>query len=776
MAPKPIPAAGIIGEHALREAAATEFGQVMTLVRAAVSEKYSPPNSLAPVYCSIEAMYADRVIVEKAGRYYALAYTIGDDNKVTLSDEQEVVEQYLPVRMAEAAGNCFIEAKDAEGSVWEAVLIRSGLSHNGTFYPDAVLREAAPLFDGARVFAKADAEHLKGSGKDVNKLAGWISAPRFVEGKKADAGMVVGTLNLTAGVEALRSTIADAWKRGKRDLVGLSIDAYGKSGTAMRESKRVRVAKSLTKINSVDLIVEASAGGGLVRLVEAAADKENDEMKLKERMLEAIKTHLPEAYAKIDAETISDADLETRYAEALQAKADAAAAAAAAAAKPKGGQDDDQPLTRAEARMIEARAYARAQIAETKLPDAAKKKLRAQFEGLERFSEAQVDAAITAERDYLATITQSGRVQMGGLDIEVEDRSKAIDQMLEAFFDPAHKDHRNVRSFKECYVEMTGDRHVTGRIENCDRSRMAESLGAAFRESLDSTSFSNALGTSITRRMVAEFNAAVEFDGWRKICSVVPVNDFRTQDRVNIGGYGDLPTVNQGSPYLALTSPTDAKATYAVAKKGGTEDITLEMVKNDDVGAIRRIPVKLGRAAKRTLAKFVFDFIRTNPTIYDSVALFHASHGNLGSTALASAEVGVVRTAMMKQAERDSADRLGVGPAGLLVPIDLQETAWNIFQRGTNLDKTMIQSMMLEIIPVWYWTDTNDWAAYANPNDIPGLEVGFLDGQEEPQLFVQDMPNVGSMFSNDKITYKIRHIYGGTVVPDGYKAFYKEVV
>jgi hypothetical protein len=39
-----------------------------------------------------------------------------------------------------------------------------------------------------------------------------------------------------------------------------------------------------------------------------------------------------------------------------------------------------------------------------------------------------------------------------------------------------------------------------------------------------------------------------------------------------------------------------------------------------------------------------------------------------------------------------------------------------------------------------------------------------MDGREDPELFVQDMPNVGSMFNNDQLTYKIRHIYGGAVM------------
>ena len=67
-------------------------------------------------------------------------------------------------------------------------------------------------------------------------------------------------------------------------------------------------------------------------------------------------------------------------------------------------------------------------------------------------------------------------------------------------------------------------------------------------------------------------------------------------------------------------------------------------------------------------------------------------------------------------------------------------------------------------------------ATAADPADIPGLEIGFLDGKEEPELFVQDAPNSGSMFSNDKLTYKIRHIYGGAVLVDGEKGTTKAVV
>jgi hypothetical protein len=254
----------------------------------------------------------------------------------------------------------------------------------------------------------------------------------------------------------------------------------------------------------------------------------------------------------------------------------------------------------------------------------------------------------------------------------------------------------------------------------------------------------------------------------------VPVADFRTNERTRMGGYGNLPTVAQGAAYQALSTPSDEKATYAATKRGGTEDVTLETIKNDDVGAIRRIPIELSRASKRTLCEFVLDFVRTNPTLYDSVAFFHATHGNLGSAALDATALAAARLRMKKQTQAGSSKRLGIGPKFLWVPDDLEQTGVDLFNRNTNLDKTAVQEMSLKVVPVPYWTDTNDWAISADPMDVPGIEVGFLDGQEEPSLFVQDRPDVGSMFSNDKITYKIRHIYGGQVVE--YRGWDKSVV
>ncbi|MFG1402340.1 phage major capsid protein [Xanthobacter sediminis] len=333
--------------------------------------------------------------------------------------------------------------------------------------------------------------------------------------------------------------------------------------------------------------------------------------------------------------------------------------------------------------------------------------------------------------------------------------------MLDAFFDP---EDGTVRSIRECYVTIIGDKEVTGRPARANR----------FTEALNSTAFPEVLGDAMQRRMLADYRNPGIYDVWRDLANIVPVGDFREQNRVRYGGYGDLPIVAEAGPYAPVDSPTDEKAAYKVAKRGGTETVTLEMIKNDDVGAVTQVPIRMSRAAKRTLSKFVLDFLRLNTAIYDGKALFHTDHGNLGSAALAAPAIAAARIAMKAQKEKDSAEPLGIPPRFLWVPDALEQTAFDLFRLGTNNEANFIQSLQWQIRPVWYWADTNDWCLPADKGDIPSVEIGFLHGKEEPEIFIQDNKNAGSLFTNDVITYKIRHIYGGTVTD--FRDLYKAVV
>jgi hypothetical protein len=770
-----IAAAGISGVK-LREAAASELGQVIDLVNAAVRTTRDNSPDLCGFYWMIDAVFPDRVIVCSRGRYYSYPYTIGDDNVVALGAATEVVVDYAPVgaRVAEAAANgsgVFIEAlAAADASKPTRYLVRvinAGTSLNGVTYPAAVLREAAPIFEGVRVFVRNDDEHSRGDpkAKDFHKLVGKLTEPRFIEAAGKQPAHIQAVLDVleTSDVAAkLREAVA----RGMTDLFGLSIDADGKA----KRVGKLREATSLTKVSSVDLIIEPGAGGQVIRFTESLLESD---MKLRQQMLDHIRASKAKAFGAKRADALAaatDEEVMTAYREAVAAESEHSDDDAGGT-----GAGGPAPVTQADLdarfRMVEARANARVAIAQSKLPEIIQQRLATRFSEAASFTDADVTKAIEEERAFVVKLRESvggSGAQIRGLgDTRVEagkDFADKVQERLDAFFDRA----KAPTSFREAYIDITGDRGVTGMLANCDRQRLREAVvDVELREAIDSTTFaSDILGNTITRAMIREYGSLEAYNpsDFEFLVDEVPLSDFRTQERTRMGGYGNLPTVAEAGPYTALSSPTGEKATYALSKRGGTETLTLEMIANDDVGVIRRIPLSLATAAGRTLYEFVFDFMRTNAAIYDAVALAHASHNNLGIVALDATGFAAARLRLKKQVEKSSAKRLGITARHVLVPSDLEEAAYNLFVRTTNLDKSFVQSRNPTVHVIDYWTDTNNWWATADKSQVPLIELGFYNGRREPELFVQDQPTNASLFTNDQVTYKIRHIYNGAVV------------
>lgn len=77
------------------------------------------------------------------------------------------------------------------------------------------------------------------------------------------------------------------------------------------------------------------------------------------------------------------------------------------------------------------------------------------------------------------------------------------------------------------------------------------------------------------------------------------------------------------------------------------------------------------------------------------------------------------------------------------------------------------------VITVPEFTDPNNWAAAADPADLPGICIGYRFGRT-PELFVADDATIGSMFTNDEMRIKVRFLYTvGVAEP---RALYKHNV
>ncbi|GJM12788.1 MAG: hypothetical protein DHS20C12_11910 [Pseudohongiella sp.] len=752
--------AGLLGIQAIREAVEkdTELRDYMDIIRGALEAERKARVGDEEVWVLIPAVYEDRVVVEEDGRYYSYPYTVSEDREVTLGERSEVIREFTAVDASKSVSGAMVEAIANSGDedkplAFRIRVIRSGLSGNGNFYPDSCLREAVPLFEGARVFIKSDQEHLRGQGKDVRNLVGQLTDASFIEGNGgANTGEIQAIFEVFESEVAVASKLKEAIERNMQNLFGFSVDV---DGQVIKKGK-IREAVKFTKVHSVDFIVEPGAGGELINLIEAVGSNNNEE---EDTMLERMLAKLREANGgKLPAgldETDEDAVL-AAYNKTLRE-----------AAPVDDNNDDeggDKPLTRAELKQFELRATMREAVRNSNLPEKAQAKVLAGLDRETNLTEERISEAIEDERSYLASLTESGKVNslaFPGGDASVD----GVTEMLDKLFDPADDE---VFSIRECYQEATGDGRVTGRTSEMRSMRLSEAIS--------STTFPELLGSAMQRRMIDRYNGESRFDVYNHLVSAdTPFTDFRERKGSRVGGYGALPIVAENGAYGALTSPSEEAFDASPSKRGGTETVSLETIKNDDVSLVTKLPGRLGTAAKRTLAKFVMDFVRSNGNIYDAKALFHADHNNLGTTALDKAAYTAARLAMMQQGELGVlSERMALSPAVLLVPQELEEAAFNIFQRGTNVDKDYAESSAPKIVSVWYWTDANDWVLVADPNDTDLIEIGFLDNKKEPELFLADSPTQGSMFTNDQLVYKVRHIYGGAVAD--YRGMRKAVV
>jgi hypothetical protein len=394
------------------------------------------------------------------------------------------------------------------------------------------------------------------------------------------------------------------------------------------------------------------------------------------------------------------------------------------------------------------------------------------------FEEKDVDAAIARVREALAEVDPTGRVVAPDVKVGKERRDR-YDLAVEHFFlqgtrfeGPAEKRLREsgvepFTFFSEMFEEITGSKVQHFQFgSRLQRERL--------QESLLTSSWDVIFGDNMNKALITIASDPQDQD-WRKVVKVVPLSNFLTQHRIRYGGYGNLPVVPEGADYTALTSPADEEQTYTPKKYGGTEDLTWEMMLNDEVGAIRDIPNRLAVSWRRTLKEFVFDMLTFSgmPTMgYDSVALFNAaSHSNYTTAALANSALLAARLSMAQQSELTSAKRIRVIPRFLLVPTDLEVTAYQLVRPfgegppGSSTDDSFIKNRMgLELIVVDYWTDATDWVLMAEPSVYPVLEIGFIGGRQTPEMFTQDNASFGSMFDADKIVYKIRGAWGGTAV------------
>ena len=381
----------------------------------------------------------------------------------------------------------------------------------------------------------------------------------------------------------------------------------------------------------------------------------------------------------------------------------------------------------------------------------------------------QVYDAIREAREELQALDSQEVIDLGERPwIYTKDPQDNIQEHVDWFFgvEGAKTPPSNYRKIDQLYVALTGDAEFHG-VFKPDRVMLA---------SATTTTLAN-MAVDAMNKVIMMQMSRLDFWRWYERVAMPIPNDGSVQSMklITYGGIGNLPTVAEGAAYTELTVD-DVKETASFTKKGGYVGITMEMIRNSQIVQIQAVPRALATAAVRTRSAAISAIFTSNsgvgPTLaQDSVALFHADHSNVATTAIGTDATAwnAARAECFEHAEVNSGKSLAVFPRYILVPAELYDTALSIFGYGEGMptsyqpqaqDRGPVDPRPIPLV-VPDWTDATDWAYIVDPQVYPVIQISYAQspggGQHPaPELYTVSDENQGLIFTNDVMPIKVR--------------------
>lgn len=613
------------------------------------------------------------------------------------------------------------------GKIWEVIVIREGLSLNGTYYTREALEDSIPLWEGQEVcfygWDPSKRGHVPSNVEEAFPEGTYGNNCGFIRGVKG--GEYNGRYCLIAEFvctnEALRNQLLETYEAGGR-MPGFSIHAYTNPDNfpvEIREGRKVRVIYEIIRTKELTLVDKPAAGGIATRLIAGQTPNQmEEEPKMDLSKVRAfVAGRLPEkAVAEMTEGSLMESaafflkemdgakslvELALKFlseGKAEEAKAALEMAMGAAGAAPEAAPVEEEPMgeepmyegrqrknemrgisepaiteavQRAEAAekrlaafeqraaLREAKATLNEKLTEAKLPEAFAAKVRKQFDG-RLFEAAELDAEIADMQKLVPVKESDGDAKIGGQNVpRVQVIAESADK-FQAAFDVFmgykwKQDKSLTEAQKELYRSVDGTRPTKSsralyEMGSGDYTGTRAGKRGSLTESVNNTTFSNALDTSITRILQFDFSNMPDAK-WQNFVKEVPGETLLQRDRTIIGGIGMLPVVAEGGTYQDMSQPKEYTSSYSLEKRGGYYSVTEEAVLNDRIDALRGLPDKIRNAALEAEKTLVYKALIgdlggggiNTDTSYTGVAHYNAAHGNYSTTALSNAALIAAR-------------------------------------------------------------------------------------------------------------------------------------
>ena len=226
--------------------------------------------------------------------------------------------------------------------------------------------------------------------------------------------------------------------------------------------------------------------------------------------------------------------------------------------------------------------------------------------------------------------------------------------------------------------------------------------------------------------------------------------DFRPINRLQLGEVGALEKLTESGEVKSVTRG-EAKESYSLDTAAAMFSLSRKALVNDDLGAFGDWSRAAGRQAAEYEAKTLVALLESNPAMNDTVALFHAGHGNLAlsgtpildydtsGTVILSA-LAEARLALRMAKGLDGVTPIAATPKYLLVHPEREteaEQALAAIQAATTGDVNPF-SGKLQLLVEPRLTDESAWYVFADPAQLACFEHAYLSGAQGPQIATRE--------------------------------------
>lgn len=356
-------------------------------------------------------------------------------------------------------------------------------------------------------------------------------------------------------------------------------------------------------------------------------------------------------------------------------------------------------------------------------------------------------AKLEARSGAAPIASHSPRIEAGQQDEVKTRRDAAVNAILHRFEPTKTELTEPARQFRGMSLVRMAEELLGRDVRGMTRNEIAQ-------RALSSSDFPYILATVAGKTLRDGYQLRPQ--SFRPFVRFGTLPDYKVMQRTSFGDAPNLAVIAEDGEYTEGTVG-EGKEVISLAKYGKAIKLTEKLIINDDMDAITRLPSMMGAAAARLESVLVYAVLLNNATMNDTVALFHATHGNLGSaSAINEAGLTAAKKAMRDQTTLDGNDYLDLEPAYLIVGTAKEVEARKILSAqllasASSSVNVFANSMQLIVEPR---VTGNKWFVTASPQQIDTIEVAYLEGMSGPEISSKED------FDSDGIKLKVKHVVG----------------